>query len=61
LPGAGWFTPKTDTFKVSDKVRNSSGYTGTVKGFEKAENNQGKKLLFGRGKANKMIREAKDT
>lgn len=56
LPGAGWFTPKTDEYKTSADMKvMSRSYAGSMKDAKTAENNAGAKLLFGRGKANSMI------
>jgi hypothetical protein len=59
LPGAGWFTKKTDSYEMSDELRSSSSYTGTAAKGEVAMQNANAKILFGRGKANRMIRNAK--
>ena len=59
LPGAGWFMPKTDKYKMSADMKvMSRGYAGSVKDAETAENNSGAKLWFGRSKANRMITDA---
>lgn len=59
LPGAGWFTKKTDNYKVSDTLATSSGYTGQADKGATAEQNAGAKILFGRSKAQSMIADAK--
>lgn len=60
LPGAGWFTKKTDSYDVSDALANSSGYTGTASDNQSISDNlAGRKLLFGKGKANTKISNAK--
>ena len=61
LPGAGWFTKKLDNYRVSDTLGSSTGYTGTANANEKVETGiAGRKVLFGRGKAKRMIREAQE-
>lgn len=56
LPGAGWFTQKTDKYKTSADMKvMSRSYAGSMKDAKTAENNAGAKLLFGKGKANSMI------
>lgn len=59
IPGAGWFTKKTEKYKMSDALKQSSGYTGTAATGVTAQQNAGAKLLFGKRKANNMIREQK--
>lgn len=59
VPGAGWFTKKTEKYKMSDTLKQSSGYTGTAATGVTAQQNAGAKLLFGKKKANNMIREQK--
>lgn len=60
LPGAGWFMPKTDKYKMSANMKvMAGGYAGSVKDAKTAESNSGAKLWFGRNKANNMIAEAK--
>lgn len=59
LPGAGFFTKRTEKYKKSEELANSSAYTGTSAAGDKAMKNAGAKILFGRGKANRMIREQK--
>lgn len=59
IPGAGWFTKKTEKYKMSDTLKQSSGYTGTAATGVTAQQNAGAKLLFGKRKANNMIREQK--
>lgn len=60
IPGAGWFTKRTETYKKSDALASSSSYTGTSADGDKAMKNAGAKILFGRGKANEMIRKQKE-
>lgn len=60
LPGAGWFTKKTIDYKVSDILKQSgASYGGTLDKANKAAQNAGAKLLFGRGKANRRIAAAR--
>ena len=60
LPGAGWFLPKTDEYKMSANMKvMAGGYAGSVKDAQKAQSNSGAKLWFGRGKAQGMIEQAK--
>lgn len=60
LPGAGWFMPKTDKYKMSaDMQVMSRGYAGSVKDAQKAQSNSGAKLWFGMNEANHMIENAK--
>lgn len=60
LPGAGWFTKKTIDYKVSDILKQSgASYGGTLDKANKAAQNAGAKLLFGRSKANGRIAAAK--
>lgn len=60
LPGAGWFTKKTIDYKVSDILKQSgASYSGTLDKANKAAQNAGAKLLFGRSKANGRIAAAK--
>lgn len=59
LPGAGWFTKKTLNYKVSDTLKQSGAvYGGTLDKANTAAQNAGAKILFGRGKANKMLAKA---
>lgn len=61
IPGAGWFTGKTDDYQMSQGLQQMSGsYGGSYNNALTAQNNAGAKLLFGRGKANRMIRKAKE-
>lgn len=60
LPGAGWFTKRTERYKKSDELASSSSYTGTSAEGDKAMKNAGAKILFGRGKANEMIRKQRE-
>lgn len=59
IPGAGWFTKKTENYKMSDTLKQSSGYTGTTATGQTAQQNAGAKILFGKGRANNMIKEQK--
>lgn len=60
LPGAGWFTKKTIDYKVSDILKQSgASYGGTLDKANKAAQNAGAKLLFGRSKANRRIAAAR--
>lgn len=60
LPGAGYFMPQTDNYKMSAGMQAmQSGYAGAVQNAGTAEGNAGAKLWFGRGKANSMIANAK--
>lgn len=60
LPGAGWFTKKTIDYKVSDILKQSgASYGGTLDKANKAAQNAGAKLLFGRDKANRRIAAAR--
>lgn len=60
LPEAGWFTKKTIDYKVSDILKQSgASYGGTLDKANKAAQNAGAKLLFGRSKANGRIAAAK--
>ena len=58
IPGAGWFTKKTIDYTMSDELKNSTGYTGSADKGVTAEKNAGAKILFGKGKANRMIANA---
>lgn len=59
LPGAGWFTGKTLDYDMSDTLKqNRASYGGSYELGTTAEQNSGAKLLFGKGKANKMIAKA---
>lgn len=59
VPGAGWIAGKTEKYSQSEAIKSSSSYTGEVAAGEKAARNAGAKLLFGRGKANDIIRAQK--
>lgn len=60
LPGAGWFTKKTQTYNTSDALRNSSGYTGTAAANQKISDNYSNRgFLFGRNRANTKLANAK--
>lgn len=60
LPGAGWFTRRTDNYKMSDTLKqNEASYGGSVATGRTAEKNAGAKILFGKGKADSLIAEAK--
>ena len=59
IPGAGWFTKKTIDYKVSDTLKESgASYSGTLDYNNKAAQNSGAKLLFGRNKANQKLANA---
>ena len=58
IPGAGWFTKKTREIEKNEAVMSSSGYTGTANAIDTASQNAGAKILFGRGRAQRMIAEA---
>lgn len=59
VPGAGWFTKKTNKYNISDTLKSSSSYTGSAKKATDVQNNlSGKKFSFGRIKANNKIAEA---
>lgn len=55
VPGAGWFAGKTKNYTKSQELTGSTGYTGTSATGDKAKQNAGAKLLFGKNKANTMI------
>ncbi len=59
LPGAGYFTPKTDDYNRSQIVSNTTGYNGVIDSANTAAGNANAKLLFGRRKANEMIKTQK--
>lgn len=59
IPGAGWIAGKTDSYKVSDTLSNSSGFANTLSDGKTAQGNAGAKLLFGKKKANRMINNSK--
>lgn len=59
MPGAGWFTGKTKKYEMSDALQSmSSSYGSTYALGTKAKQNSGAKLVFGKGKANRMINNA---
>ncbi len=59
MPGAGWFTGKTKKYEMSDALQSmSSSYGSTYALGTKAKKNSGAKLVFGKGKANRMIDNA---
>lgn len=61
LPGAGYFLPKTNEYKMSNDMQiMSNAYQGSVSNANTAMNNSGAKLWFGRGKANGMIADAQN-
>lgn len=60
IPGAGWFTKKTDKFAVDNALKESSGYTGTASDATTIAGNANAKLLFGRNKANRQISDMKE-
>lgn len=57
--GLGYLAGRTEKYEVSGDLANSSSYGGTKADAQTAAGNAGKKLLFGRRKANRMIREAR--
>jgi hypothetical protein len=60
LPGAGWFTSRTENYKISSDMKAmASGYASSMKNNKEAQANAGAKILFGAAKANSMIRSAK--
>lgn len=59
VPGAGWLAGKTEKYSQSQDIKNSSAYTNEVAAGEKVARNAGARLLFGRGKANDIIRAQK--
>lgn len=61
LPGAGWFTKRLDNYKVSGRLGQSSGYTGTSANNQKVSDNiAGRKILFGRNTAKSKIADAQN-
>ena len=59
--GAGYFLKKTDKYNVSNELNNSSAYTGLATDNRAISNNfSEKKLSFGRKKAQKILRNAKN-
>ena len=61
LPGAGYFLPKTNTYKMSaDMQAMQNAYQGSMLDGNTAMSNSGAKLWFGRGKANGMIADAQN-
>ena len=60
LPGAGYITGKTLKYTLGkDTQAMKSSYEGTYDDNKTAAGNAGAKILFGRSKANDMIRQAK--
>ena len=59
IPGVGFFTGRTQKYTMSDQLKESTGYTGVQNDATKAQKNAGAKLLFGSGKANRLISEAR--
>jgi hypothetical protein len=60
LPGAGWFTSRTENYKISSDTKSmASGYASAMNNAKTAQQNAGAKILFGAAKANSMIRSAK--
>lgn len=57
LPFAGYFTGKTEKYNMSDILSSSSSYTGTAANGTTTMKNANAKILFGRSRANNMIRE----
>jgi hypothetical protein len=58
LPGSGLFAKKTENYKVSEDLANSSGFGGTLANNQKMAGNAGRKVLFGRSKLNSKIKDA---
>lgn len=62
LPGAGWFVKPTDKYVMSNEMKvMAGGYASAMNNNQKATNNAGAKLIFGRGKANSNTNVAKAT
>lgn len=62
LPGAGYFTPKTEDYTISADMRAmQNGFASSMKNNSEAAQNAGAKILFGRKKAQEQIRKAKET
>ena len=59
IPGVGFFTGRTQKYTMSDQLKESTGYSGVQNDATKAQKNAGAKLLFGSGKANRLISEAR--
>ena len=60
LPGAGWFTSRTENYKISSDMKAmASGYASAMKNNKTAERNAGAKILFGKARANSLIHVAK--
>ena len=59
IPGVGFFTGRTQKYTMSDQLKESTGYSGVQNDATKAQKNAGAKLLFGSGKANRQISEAR--
>ena len=60
LPGAGWFTKRTDNYKMSNTLKeNASAYGGTFAKGKIAQQNANAKLLVGRKKANYLASEVR--
>lgn len=59
MPGAGWFTGKTKKYEMSDALQSMNlSYSSTYALGTKAKNNSRAKLVFGKGKANRLIDNA---
>lgn len=59
MPGAGWFTGRTKKYEMSDALQSmSSSYGSTYALGTKAKANSRAKLVFGKGKANRMVDNA---
>lgn len=60
LPGAGWFTKRTDTYKMSDNLKqNEASYGGMASEGRLMEKNSGAKLIAGRSEVNGRISKLK--
>jgi hypothetical protein len=60
LPGAGWFTSRTENYKISSDMKAmAGGYASAMKNNKTAERNAGAKILFGKARANSLIHVAK--
>lgn len=60
LPGAGWFTKRTDTYKMSDNLKqNEASYGGMASEGRLMEKNSGAKLIAGRNEVNGRISKLK--
>lgn len=62
LPGAGWLTPPTESYKMSAATQAmSDSYSSTAKQNQKAAKNAGAHIIFGRRKAQDLISRAKQS